>query len=155
MLFAAVTITYRILQPYWAAAQQFQVNQTMDDSSRSKTCPENLKQLHKAVLLYADEWDGNLPPADHWMDLIKKNVPDDKQLHCPSIDGQANFGYAMNAALGGKRWQEVKDAARTPLFYDSSDMQPNAHDAVTSLPSPGRHEGRNNVVYVDGRVSTK
>jgi prepilin-type processing-associated H-X9-DG protein len=61
----------------------------------------------------------------------------------------------MNTALGGKKWKEVPDAAHTPLFYDSSDLAINAHDGFTSLPSPPRHEGHNNVVYLDGRIGTK
>ena len=155
MLMAAVGITYRILQPYWAVAQQFQVKESMAELERGKTCPDNLRQLHKAALLYADEYDGMLPPADNWVELIKKNVPEDSQLHCPSVHGVNEYGYAMNPSLGGKRWQEVKDAAHTPLFYDSSNLAAGAHDDVSSLPSPGRHDGHNNMVYLDGRLGAK
>lgn len=155
MLMAAVTVTFKILQPYWAAAKQFQVDRVVEEGTQGQSCPENLKQLHKAVLLYADRWDDTLPPADRWTDLIKENVPEDRQLHCPSINGKDNYGYAMNTALGGKRWKDMKDASHTPLFYDSTDFKPNAHDDYKSLPSPGRHDNHNNVLFLDGHIGQR
>ncbi len=149
-------VAFHELAPIYQAVRPLLAAHSAPEEPRNKTCPENLKQLHKAILIYADSWDNTLPPADRWTDLIKENVPDDRLLHCPSIGGgPAKFGYAMNSALGGKKWQEVKDATRTPLFYDSSDLGPNAHDDYKSVPSPGRHAGRNNVIFLDGHVGER
>lgn len=155
MLIAAATIFYQSMAPIYRTVSQLQVRQSIEEGARGKACPDNLRQLHKAALLYADAWDDTLPPADRWTDLIREKVPDDKQLHCPSVASANAYGYAMNAALGGKKWKDVSDAAHVPLFYDSSDLKPNAHDDVTSLPSPGRHDGHNNIIYLDGRLVTK
>ena len=127
------------------------------DAGKNRTCPENLKQLYLAVQTYAESWDGVLPPASDWLTAIRPNVPQDAWLRCPDAKGAAGetYGYAMNAALGGKRLLDVPDRAHTPLFYDSRDLPPDAHDAVTSLPRPGRHTGRNNVLYADGEVRTE
>jgi hypothetical protein len=154
-LICSAVVFYQAMAPIWKTVSQLQAHQSIEEGVQARTCPDNLRQLHKAVLLYADAWDDALPPADRWAELIKENVPDDKQLHCPSVAGSQSYGYAMNAALGGKKWKDVPDAAHTPLFYDSSDLKLNAHDNFASLPSPGRHDGHNNVIYLDGRIGSK
>jgi len=124
-----------------------------------KACPDRLKKLYDAVLLYTDSWDGYLPPADRWMTaLTDRTQPfaEEEWLHCPEVSrpGDTTFGYAMNVALGGKRIGELKDREKTPLFYDSNYLEKDAHDRASSLPVPGRHAGRNNIVYANGRVET-
>jgi hypothetical protein len=151
-LVTSAVIFYNAMAPIWKTVTQLQASQSIQAGVEGKTCPDNLRRLHKAILLYADQWDDMLPPADRWVELIKENVPDDNQLRCPSVAGAASYGYAMNSSLGGKKWKDVPDAAHVPLFYDSSDLKIDAHDSFTSLPSPGRHDGHNNVIYLDGRV---
>ncbi len=124
---------------------------TAYEPSKNKTCPENLKQLYSAALLYSDGWDGKLPPATNWMDAIRDNVPQADWLRCPDIP--RGHGYAMNDDLGGKRVSEIKDPGKTPLFYESASVEASAHDAASSMPRPGRHQGRNNIVYADGSVA--
>ena len=89
------------------------------------------------------------------MTAIKENVKDE-QLHCPEVShaGESRYGYAMNPALGGKKLSDIPAAERatTAVYYDSSDLSLDAHAGLESLPSPGRHGGRNNVVYADGVV---
>jgi prepilin-type processing-associated H-X9-DG protein len=46
----------------------------------------------------------------------------------------------------------MPDAAKTPLAFDSSTLTKNAHDPMTSLPKPGRHGGRNNILFCDGHI---
>lgn len=123
---------------------------------KNKTCPENLRQLYLAAMLYADSWDGMLPPAKSWLTAIKDNVTEDNWLHCPEIGTTegARFGYAMNTELGGKRVSEIASPEKTPLFFESSDLAANANGSVSLAPSPGRHMGRNNVVYADGKTGT-
>jgi len=139
----------------WKAVEDLREATAMTyEPARNKTCPENLKQLYNAVMLYAESWDDRYPPADRWMTAIKDNVPRDEWLHCPDAvarDPKA-FGYAMNPALGGAERSSVKDPARTPLFYDSSALEMDAAAPVETM--AGRHMGRANVVYVDGRVDS-
>ena len=61
-------------------------------------------------------------------------------------------GYAFNAALGHKDPEKLGAPATTVLLYDSINPNKGASDFVTSLPQPGRHEGKNNVAYADGHV---
>lgn len=122
------------------------------DESKNKTCPDNLKQLYNATMLYSDSYDGTLPPADRWMDAIKDNVPKDAWLHCPDL--KSGYGYAMNTKVGGKKLSEFKERATIPLFFESTKTERNANDDGTSRPNPGRHMGKNNFVNLDGTVGS-
>ncbi len=129
---------------------------------KNKECPGNLASLYKAVEIYAQDWDA-LPPAANWNtneDLVSK-VTRNEWLHCPAVSNRqdAVFGYAFNDALSGKpvhgkRLKDLPGAASTPLIYDSENLGVNAHDAFRSLPRPGRHSGRDNVLYLDGHVES-
>lgn len=132
------------------------------EPKRDKACPENLHSLYKAFQQYAQDWDA-LPPAAGWgrnEELISK-VKRDEWLHCPAVSNRhdANYGYAYNEAvstisLKGKRLDAFPDASHTPLLYDSTDLSKSAHDRFLSLPRPGRHAGKNNVLYLDGHVES-
>lgn len=124
-------------------------------------CPEHLKALWNAFNLYAQDWDA-LPPAKGWMDNqdIASKVPHNEDFHCPAVSNgrDDNFGYAYNDSLAGKSLSsrnglaQLPQAASTPLIYDSANLAKSAHDAFASLPKPGRHNGKDYVVYLDGHV---
>jgi prepilin-type processing-associated H-X9-DG protein len=127
----------------------------------NQDCPENLKSLYIAFQQYAQDWDA-LPPAANWMandDLVSK-VTHDEWLHCPSVSNRTDdkFGYAYNDGAAGMKMNgkhnlaDLPNAAHTPLLYDSTNLSKSAHDALKSLPKPGRHTGRNNILYLDGHV---
>jgi prepilin-type processing-associated H-X9-DG protein len=91
---------------------------------------------------------------------IVSKVTKNEWLHCPAISNRQDdkFGYAFNAELSarpmnGKPLKEMPNAATTPLLYDSTNLAKNAQDKTTSLPRPGRHSGRNNILYCDGHVA--
>jgi len=127
------------------------------EPAKNQECPERLKQLGTALRLYADSWDGFLPPAERWMTAIKDRVQKDEWLHCPEVARRdpGSYGYAMNRELSGKALSSISDKASTPLLYDSTATGPDAHDTVQSLPKPGRHMGRNNVLMADGEVRSE
>ncbi len=127
-----------------------------------KSCTENLKSLYFAFGKYVEYNDG-LPPAANWQDQddFKAAIQKDEWLHCPAVSNRhdTKFGYAYNAALsgrklGGKKLNEMPDAAKTPLLYDSTDVAKNAHDSLTSMPKPGRHGGKNNILFCDGHIES-
>ncbi len=122
--------------------------------NKNITCPNNLRHLAIAVRMYSDDWDDVYPPASVWMDRIKDRVHD-AWLHCPEVsNGHDNrYGYAMNDALSAKSRDNLVNPAKIPLFYDSKNLKPNAHDALKTLPMPGRHMGRDNIVFADGHVA--
>jgi len=127
----------------------------------NKDCPENLQSLYIAFQQYAQDWDA-LPPAANWMgneELVSK-VSRDEWLHCPAVSNRHDdkYGYAYNEAAAGIKLNgkhslaDLPNAARTPLLYDSTVLSKSAHDSLQSLPKPGRHAGRNNILYLDGHV---
>ncbi len=130
------------------------------EPTANKDCPENLNALYLAFELYVES-NGSLPKADGWMKdpEFAARIQKDEWFHCPSVSNRhdAYYGYAFNDALSGiqldgKKLSEMPDAARTPLLYDSSKLEMSAHDSFNSLPSAGRHNGKNNVLYCDGHI---
>ncbi|HLV78741.1 MAG TPA: hypothetical protein VKT32_00625 [Chthonomonadaceae bacterium] len=127
---------------------------------KDQGCAQNLQKLYFAFSQYAQDW-GALPPADNWDDnqeLIGK-VQRNEWLHCPAVSNGTDdkYGYAYNPevagrSLNGKPLKALPDAAKTPLLYDSTDLAKNAHDTLTSLPKPGRHGGKDYILYCDGHV---
>ncbi|MCS7301631.1 MAG: DUF1559 domain-containing protein [Fimbriimonadales bacterium] len=121
------------------------------EKARATQCMSNLKQLSLAMLTYAADYDDRLPPAPRWSDSIAARIRDPITFRCPSVP-PGKFGYAMNSRLSHQRISELVDSHTTPLLYDSSNLERNAHDAFSSLPNPPRHVQVNNVVYADGHV---
>ncbi len=133
-----------------------------DEPKDRQTCEENLKSLYTAFKFYVQDWDA-LPPAKDWMenpDLVSK-VTKNSWLHCPSVSSgsDSKFGYAYNAEmagkplkLSGKPLNELPNAATTILLYDSGTLDKSASDNATSPPKPGRHDGKNFVLFADGTV---
>ena len=127
----------------------------------NKSCVQNLHSLYLAFSMYAQDYDA-MPPAAGWLqnpDLVSK-VRENTWLHCPAVSNRHdnNYGYAMNDAVSGmqmhgRELKQTPHAAETPLVYDSSNLAISAHDSFTSLPSPGRHSGKDNVLYMDGHVA--
>ncbi len=130
------------------------------DPVADKDCPENLKSLYLAFEKYAEQ-NGSLPKAN-WLDdtdLTGKIVKDEWE-HCPAVSNRHDdkFGYAYNSSLAGmslggkEKLKDLPKAFETPLLYDSSNLAKSAADAVMTLPKPGRHNGANNVLYLDGTI---
>jgi prepilin-type processing-associated H-X9-DG protein len=133
------------------------------EPTANKDCPENLKSLYFAFAQYVDG-NGSLPAAEKWMDNdeIASKVQKEEWFHCPDVSNRhdGRYGYAYNdavagRAMNGKKLSAFPDAAHTPLLYDSSNLAKSAHDAFASLPKPGRHGGRNNILYCDGHVEAR
>ena len=128
----------------------------------SLDCKQSLTKIYAGFQHFVEVNDA-LPAPGKWIDEedLRGAVQADEWFHCPTISNRKdnNYGYAYNDALAGKKLNgkklaEMPDAAKTPLVFDSSTFSKNAHDALTSLPRPGRHGGRNNILYCDGHIET-
>lgn len=121
----------------------------------------NLKDIHTALMLY-QESEGQLPFAESWMDatwprlqtgdMVEEEAK--KKLKSPSVLQQnpQGFGYAFNDLVSGKYSADIKEPAKTPLVFDSSDITWNAHGNPAQLaPNPPRPEG-NFAVTIEGNV---
>ena len=160
----AIGFQIRNVQPLLETLQTAGLLKPRDDykPETNKDCPANLQSVYNAFEQYA-ELNDKLPDAAKWQDDtdFTARIPQDEWLHCPTVSNRHDdkFGYALNETvtgkklnLNGKPLKSLPNAATTPLLYDSTNTAKNAHDAVTSLPRPGRHGGRNNILYLDGHV---
>ena len=118
-------------------------------ASKGTACLSNLKQQASGLLQYADDHDDRFALRDGWMDGIAPYVKPEGVFHDPELPKGA-YGYAFNAALSSAK--APKSPERAPMVYDSVNPVRNASDAMTSLPRPGRHGGKNTVAYADGHA---
>ncbi len=128
---------------------------SVDHGSRRVTCTSNLKQIALAAEMYATDYDRRLNPAATWMDLLYPYVKNDYVYRCPTLSGTdpKAYGYAYNRLVSKRLLTNVPEPDSTPLAYDSNQLIRSAFDDVTSLPHPGRHNGGNNIAFVDGHVN--
>jgi hypothetical protein len=70
--------------------------------AQKQLCPTNLKGLGTAIIVYANDHNDLLPPADQWCDLlITEDDVSPKILFCPysnAIEGESTYAININAA---------------------------------------------------------
>lgn len=125
------------------------------EAARKSGCMSNLRQLATAQEMYANDYEGRFPVASRWGDLTRPYVANPQSYRCPSVPRGQGFGYAMNVRLSRQKANALQNPGQIPLLYDSSNLAWNAHDPVTSLPSPPRHAREtNSVAFADGHVQS-
>lgn len=127
-------------------------------------CLSNLKQTAIASIMYQADWDDKFGPVSHWIEDYITYTKGTTIFH--SVDGGAisknplSYGFAHNSQLDFANADILPNPQAVPLIYDSSNLQRDASDPVTSLPASGRHltkgpgKGQNHVAYVDGHTKT-
>jgi prepilin-type processing-associated H-X9-DG protein len=106
-------------------------------------CQENLKLLALAAISYADDYDGPLPSASLWQEVLRSYINIRLPVHCPADKSGAACSYAMNPAISRASLTTMGPAvATTHLFYDAN---PDGSPAT-------RHWGGYNVAFCDGQV---
>ena len=75
----------------------------------SVICGLKLKELHTALYIYTSEYDGELPTAEYWCDLLVAHMEvAPKSFICPSsnaIEGESS--YALNESIVGLKLNEI------------------------------------------------
>lgn len=125
--------------------------------SPKTSCLSSLKQLGTAMRIYAAANDERLAGAPEWNETLFPYLKTDAHFHCPTVladEGPKSFGYAMSADVSHAKLARFTAAelATHPLFFDSKDLSPSAFGDLSLLPSAGRHEGANNIAYIDGHA---
>lgn len=69
-------------------------------------CLKQVKEIGLAVRLYADENDGQCPPATNWCDAIIPNLPKPETLQCPTRR-EHQSGYGLNRRLAGRTLSSI------------------------------------------------
>lgn len=145
-----VPVLAAILFPVFAQARE---------KARQTSCMSNLKQAALANSMYVQDYDELLPMASNWQEDMIPYVKNEKIFYCPAdVVARDTFNppasYAFNSALDMMKMKRLGEPQNTVLHYDSIAGIRNASDALTSLPSPGRHMKRNNISFVDGHVKS-
>jgi prepilin-type processing-associated H-X9-DG protein len=101
--------------------------------------------------MWSQDHDETLPPAKGWAKELEPYLRNLELFRCP---GARNLtcGYAFNLDVAGKRLADIERPSETVLFYESTLGSLDAADKGESQPQPGRHNGGNNLAYVDGHV---
>jgi prepilin-type processing-associated H-X9-DG protein len=113
--------------------------------------------MSSGLMMYMQDYDERFPPASTWMNQLVPYVKDEGDFHCPAVGGadSKQFGYAFSSKLAGRVLKEIGDPASRISIYESTNLQRNASDPVTSLPNPRRHLRWNNIAYADGHARSE
>ena len=146
-----IPILAAILFPVFAQARE---------KARQVSCLSNEKQMALGVMMYAQDYDETYPAAPQWITQDRSLRQEPCRVCLPQrgqsrADTRRRRVYVrlqqptVEACLG------VCESAPT----DGNALRlvcqtENASDALTSLPVPGRHQGRNNVAFGDGHAKS-
>ena len=115
------------------------------------TSVKNVKQISLGVLLYANDYDDELPLGASWMTGLGPYLKNNALFHSPAVP-TGDYGYALNSAIAGTAETTITAPATTIMVFDSTDLKFNASDPTTTLPSPPRYGSKNTIGYADGHV---
>jgi len=105
-------------------------------------CMGNVKHLCLALLTYADDHGGHLPPAARWVELTKPYMPRDRSYTCPAAP-KVEVGYGYADYLAGLDRAKMPYASEILMVWDGSPTSPS--------PDP-RHNYGAIVGYADGHA---
>ena len=120
-----------------------------EEASIQAACQDQLRQLGRAMQMYAAANDDTLPDAAHWLERIRPFLGGSAGVHCPA-DNTPGVSYAMNRNLSGKKRSQIGNQPTTPLLYESSLHTANPADTGESWPTVPFHAAGNNVLFLDG-----
>jgi len=129
-------------------------------------CAMNLRATQRGINLYSQDYDETLPRAAAWMDDVTPYLKEPTEFKCPvvRVANPKGFGYAFNSKLSASKSAKISEPISTAVVYDSTSIERNASDAVTTLPTVPRHTAQNRkkagtgtnhfnvILYADGHV---
>lgn len=121
--------------------------------ARDGLAKANARQLSLAVIIYCDDNDGRLPPADNWPDALAPYLGSGSTVLNSPFDPEAGRAWAMNAGLDGRTMSSVRDKSRTVLLYEARFGSPTA-GGPELLPEQPRGPGGYIIAFVDGHIES-
>ncbi len=131
-------------------------------SSPPVVCLSHLKQVAMAWLMYAEDHDGQFPPAEHWPQSLQPYLVESGVLLCPADvrpqqqkSDELATSYTMSDAFGCIHKEAIKEAGQAGVFFDGTKLH-GKHEAAGfrhgELGLLGRERGAKgaNVAYADG-----
>lgn len=144
VVIAIIAILAAILFPVFAKARE---------KARQTKCTSNQRQIGLAVMMYAQDNDETLPPANGWTDKINIEA---KMLMCP--DKKIPVGYVYSNFADGLSLGDMPSPVDFPLIMDGEQPgQTNptllyANVAYTPKDLTYRHNNRIIQAFADGHV---
>ena len=120
------------------------------ESTPSRSCLSNVKQLATATQIYLTDSNDRLP-LEPWIDDLWPYVKDEDLYRCPVLKRPRTYGYAYHSLVVGKPLTAFPSAG-TALFFETDALGRNvvANLAARNL---DRHKREySNVSYVDGHA---
>ncbi len=115
-------------------------------------CLSHLKQLGVAIMMYAQDFDEQLP-GENWAEEIRPYIADERILRGPAA-GEAMPAYGLNEKMLGLVLTAITEPASTVLAFERD-----PGEAIVVTPAVGgpnsvvaRHEGSTNVLFADGHA---
>lgn len=100
-------------------------------------CMNNIRQIDLALIMYADDHGGQLPPADSWNDALKPYTGgSDVMFHCPA-QPPGRCSYALSATLAG---QKMPDSGKAKLVLVFSSNEGWNQSGTTQSAVPHQHQ---------------
>jgi prepilin-type processing-associated H-X9-DG protein len=129
-------------------------------AARRSSCLSNQKQIALGNMMYVQDYDERFPMAASWQDGVDPYIKRDTVFKCPEAhyvtepSSPVVSSYAFNNELDMMKLARLAEPRDTVLTYDSTNFIRNSNDAITSLPTPGRHITGNNISFADGHAQT-
>lgn len=133
--------------------------------SQQLSCMQNMKNLSSALLLYSQDWDETLPPAQRWSDatityLMRDPSPSIKSMssngeaseffHCPAA--KTPYSYAFNRELDRFPLSRLQNPTNVVCLFESDAARRNAVGNSDALPRQPRHIDSFVYGFADGHV---
>lgn len=123
--------------------------------SKQPQCLSNAKQLGLSMMMYAQDYDEHLPPAEKWMTVSMPYIKNQAIYVCPVVkteNPKTPASYAMDTRLSGKSLNKLKEPANRAVIYDSTRTDWDATDPGQTF-APRHNEGKQgSLVFADGHA---
>ncbi len=147
------------------AAGVFTARQMSRHTDATVRCMVNMKNVGQALLWYAEDHAGRLPPAETWTTSLEPYsfTWGPGGLRCPDNPSPGTTTYALNSSLSSRKLVTIPDRAHTILLYETTHPADAPAGTGQDMPRPGLHRGyprpdsthrMSIVVTADGNVHT-
>ncbi len=111
------------------------------ERQRQLLCQNEVKDLTRAVMSYAEDFDGLLPNSQQWIAQVSAYRRAPVEAHCPSDDRPAAVSYSIPLGLSMAQIKQLPDPQSQVVLFDANGP----------FPAP-RHDRAANFGFLDGSV---